>query len=252
MPARCGGLVPPSPTVCCCAASGPSSFPSLSRPRGRAAQCHGTSCRLCRCAAFGPSSLPSLTGPRDWATVLQLLVPSVWPAPPLSLFRPGRCRRHADTATLALSGALQLPQPHLGGGSASSETTPKLRSRHWTRAAPVRDRCTLARWSSHRCAPELTSTRCAYMCLGSRSSGIDSAFRSGSDFGTDANLESVLKPIVSDELWAKIKATAQSAGLHVTLDLFATESNRRAERYCSRYGSPGRRRWSTGGCSNGA
>ena len=82
------------------------------------------------------------------------------------------------------------------------------------------------------------------MCLGSRSSGIDGAFRSGTDFGTDANLESVLKPIVSDELWAKTKATAQSAGLHVTLDLFATESNRRAERYCSRYGSPGRRRWS--------
>ena len=27
-------------------------------------QCHSTRCRLCRCAASGPSSLPSLTGPR--------------------------------------------------------------------------------------------------------------------------------------------------------------------------------------------
>ena len=45
-------------------ASGPSSHPSLTGPRGRAAQCHGTMCRLCRCAACGPSSFLSLTGPR--------------------------------------------------------------------------------------------------------------------------------------------------------------------------------------------
>ena len=36
------------------AASGPSSHPSLTGPRVRAAQCHGTRCRLCRCAACGP------------------------------------------------------------------------------------------------------------------------------------------------------------------------------------------------------
>ena len=46
-------------------------FPSVThRAAGSACpQCHGhgTRCRLCRCAASGPSSLPSLIGPRGWA-----------------------------------------------------------------------------------------------------------------------------------------------------------------------------------------
>ena len=69
--------------------------------------------------------------------------------------------------------------------------------------------------------------------------GIDVASRSGTDMGADANLESVVALSVSNEVRAKIKATAQSVGLRVTLDLFATESNRRAERYFSRYWEPG-------------
>jgi hypothetical protein len=69
--------------------------------------------------------------------------------------------------------------------------------------------------------------------------GIDGASRSGTTFGQDANLEHVAGPCVTDQLWGRIVGAAELCGLRVTLDLFATESNRRAERYCSRYGEPG-------------
>ena len=68
---------------------------------------------------------------------------------------------------------------------------------------------------------------------------IASAQRSETDFGSDAKLDSVVGQRVSDEFWDKsdkIAAAVQSAGLRLSLDLFATESNRRAERYYSRYG----------------
>ena len=47
-----------------------------------------------------------------------------------------------------------------GGGSPSYETRPNMCSRHCARAAPVRDQCRLARWASHSCESEPTSTRC--------------------------------------------------------------------------------------------
>ena len=59
--------------------------------------------------------------------------------------------------------------------------------------------------------------------------GIDGASRTGTDLGADGKLESVV-----GQAWTKITATAKSGGLRVTLDLFATESNFRAERYRSR------------------
>ena len=43
---------------------------------------------------------------------------------------------------------------------------------------------------------------------------------------------------MSDERWNKIAVAAQSAGLRVTLGLFALGPNRGAERYCSSYGEP--------------
>ena len=79
----------------------PPSQTSLTGPWDRAAQCHGTRCRLCRCAASGPSSVLSLTRSRNRAaTMSRLPVPSVWPASPLSPFRPGspRCRRRIPTS----------------------------------------------------------------------------------------------------------------------------------------------------------
>ena len=50
---------------------------------------------------------------------------------------------------------------------------------------------------------------------------------------------SVVGPSVSDELWAKINTTAQSIRLRTTSDLFATEPNNRAERFCSHCREPG-------------
>ena len=69
--------------------------------------------------------------------------------------------------------------------------------------------------------------------------GIDGASRSGGAFGSDANLEHVIGPSVSDGLWDRIVEAVRACGLRVTVDLFATESNRRTARYCSRYGEPG-------------
>lgn len=69
--------------------------------------------------------------------------------------------------------------------------------------------------------------------------GVDGASRGGSHFGDDANLENVAGPSVSDSLWGRIKTAVAALGLRVTVDAFASESNRRAERYWSRFGEPG-------------
>lgn len=69
--------------------------------------------------------------------------------------------------------------------------------------------------------------------------GVDGASRGGRHFGEDANLGSVVGPAVSDGLWSRIGAAVAEVGLEVTVDAFATESNRRARRYWSRYGEPG-------------
>ena len=69
--------------------------------------------------------------------------------------------------------------------------------------------------------------------------GVDGASRGGGFFGEDANLESVLGPAVSDALWERIRGAAAAAGVAITVDAFASESNRRAERYWSRFGEPG-------------
>ena len=61
--------------------------------------------------------------------------------------------------------------------------------------------------------------------------GVDGASRGGSHFGSDENLESALGPAVSDGLWEVIKAAAAGAGWKITVDAYATESNRRAERF---------------------
>ena len=68
--------------------------------------------------------------------------------------------------------------------------------------------------------------------------GVDGASRGGQHFGEDANLESVVGPAVSDGLWNRIRAAAAGVGLVVTVDAFASESNRRAQRFWSRYGEP--------------
>ncbi len=69
--------------------------------------------------------------------------------------------------------------------------------------------------------------------------GVDGASRGGSHFGEDANVQSVLGPAVSDSLWDRIQAVVAGAGLRVTVDAFASESNSRAPRFWSRFGEPG-------------
>ena len=69
--------------------------------------------------------------------------------------------------------------------------------------------------------------------------GIDGASRNGDYFGTDANLDSTLGPSISSALWAQITSVLDVIGWRVTVDAFATESNRRAVRFWSRFGEPG-------------
>ncbi len=64
--------------------------------------------------------------------------------------------------------------------------------------------------------------------------GIDGASRSGAQFGSDANLSSVLGAAVSDKLWSSIVAVATAAGWRITVDAFASESNARVARFWSR------------------
>jgi hypothetical protein len=67
--------------------------------------------------------------------------------------------------------------------------------------------------------------------------GIDGASRGGGELGEDC-VEAVLGPAVSDGLWEIIVAELRLVGWRVTVDLFASASNARCERYCSRTHEP--------------
>jgi hypothetical protein len=70
--------------------------------------------------------------------------------------------------------------------------------------------------------------------------GIDGASRCGSEFGQGVNVDSVLGPAVSDELWSIASRAAIDAGWgDVTVDAFASASNARAARFWSRFHEPG-------------
>ena len=70
--------------------------------------------------------------------------------------------------------------------------------------------------------------------------GIDGASRSGSEFGAGVNVDSILGPAVSDQLWMTVQRAAVDAGwARITVDAFATESNARAPRFWSRFLEPG-------------
>ena len=68
--------------------------------------------------------------------------------------------------------------------------------------------------------------------------GIVRSSRAGTQFGPDANLEHVLGPWVSDGLWGWNESLVAPLGWKVTIDLFASESNSRAQRYCRRFQIP--------------
>ncbi len=64
--------------------------------------------------------------------------------------------------------------------------------------------------------------------------GIDCASRSGSDFGEDVNVNFILGPAISDELWRLVSGVVVDAGWGgVTVKAFASESNARAPRFWS-------------------
>jgi hypothetical protein len=70
--------------------------------------------------------------------------------------------------------------------------------------------------------------------------GIDGASRAGDDFGPGMNVDSILGPAVSDQLWLLVCRAASAAGLGgFTVDAFASESNARAPRFWSRFHEPG-------------
>ncbi len=70
--------------------------------------------------------------------------------------------------------------------------------------------------------------------------GIDCASRSGADFSEDVNVNSILGPAISNELWRLVSGVAVDAGWGgVTVDTFASESNARAPRFWSRFHEPG-------------
>jgi hypothetical protein len=69
--------------------------------------------------------------------------------------------------------------------------------------------------------------------------GIDGASRSGADFGSDANLLSIIGPAAGPGLWDHIARVASAAGWRITVDALASESNARAPRFWSRFHEPG-------------
>jgi hypothetical protein len=71
--------------------------------------------------------------------------------------------------------------------------------------------------------------------------GVDGALRGALDLG-DECVDYVLGPAVGDELWEEIETVLRRIGWGVTIDLFATGSNARSARYCSRTHDPGAER----------
>ena len=69
--------------------------------------------------------------------------------------------------------------------------------------------------------------------------GIDGASRDGLLLGVGNNVESVLGPSVSDELWQKVLGVAAEVGWEISVDLFASAVNARARRFFSRFSEPG-------------
>ena len=149
--------------VCCLFASGPSFLPSLIGPRGRSLserpKCHGARGRLCRRAAVsGPSFLQSRIGLRDRAAHSVTTAGSVWPAPPLSPFRPGRCRLHADTDTNIQSGrGVRQTRP---ATSPSGSLLCTARALHWcTGLLKLMYQCRVA-WFNLTCLVGFTCLSC--------------------------------------------------------------------------------------------
>jgi hypothetical protein len=85
--------------------------------------------------------------------------------------------------------------------------------------------------------------------------GIDGASRAGGELG-DECVDGVLGPAVGDELWEAINSELRRLGWSATIDLFATASNARCARYCSRTHEAGAERtdaftmldWSASDC----
>ena len=152
-----------------------------------------------------------------------------------------QAHRELLAAPLALEAALQLRHPRLDGrlGFFRNDAEAAISAlRKGSSSSPPMQAGSLK--FARLCAGAGVDPLCMHVPgLALVAEGIDGASRSGTTFGKDANLDSVVGPSVSDSLWAKIAGAAQRCGLRVTVDLFATESNRRAERYCSRYGEPG-------------
>jgi hypothetical protein len=69
--------------------------------------------------------------------------------------------------------------------------------------------------------------------------GIDGASRDGHEFGQGVNVSSLSGPAVTDQLWARIQSLADELHWKLTIDLFATASNSRTDRFVSWYPEPG-------------
>jgi len=68
--------------------------------------------------------------------------------------------------------------------------------------------------------------------------GIDGASRAGHAFGQGMNVEEIRGPSITDQLWNRIQALADQQGWKLTIDLFATASNSRTDRYVSWFPEP--------------
>ena len=68
--------------------------------------------------------------------------------------------------------------------------------------------------------------------------GIDGASRHGAAFGHDANVAGILGPAVSDTLWSTILELANRVQWRLTIDLFASASNHRTDRFVSWFPEP--------------
>ena len=187
--------------------------------------------------------------PHGWAALLrwwdtseeapvlrdQLLVGS-WPAGESTA---DQAHREALAAPLAMEAACQAVDLRVRVGLLRNDAEAAIAalSKGSTGSAPMQRQAVRLNRVAYNNELDLILTHVPGLSLVEE--GVDGASRAGTHFGPDANLAHVLGPRVSDGLWASISSLLEPLRWRVTVDLFATESNARAERYFSRFGEPG-------------
>jgi hypothetical protein len=168
--------------------------------------------------------------------LLELLLVGTWPADWDTLELPSR---QALGGALAFEGFAHAVDIHFSCILRNNAAAAVASFRKGSTRSPQMQRCALR---LDRAAASVNVDLLPYHVPGLTlvAEGINGASRAGADFGPGANVDSILGPAVSDQLWQLVCRAAGDAGWGgITVDAFASESNARSPRFWIRFHEPG-------------